>query len=216
MRTLTLLALCILFSIPLALKAIPLALHRPHHRVPKWHPDTHRNTATAHAGIGGVGAFAYTLGLEYERCFTKKRLFSIAVPVSRYKGGTFGGAHSGQIYNNIDGYYVAPGVCFHPMGSKYRVDPAIGAFLLLGHEKRLDSRYGDQGYSVESRRDEHFIGALLGQASVTFYSPDYFVAFGFFATGGYIFSHTHDTFSDQENSGDHLYLQFGVRLGAHW
>ena len=211
-----------LLFLALLVLAIPKqAISRPHRQRQPQKPDIHQNVLTVNASIGGIEEVAWTYGLEYERFLTPQSRFSIDVAASAYRGSTLGKVSSWQTRVNLNGYYIAPGLRYHPLKNYHLADPSIGAALLLGYEKRSEYHYGSSTYSGGiSTKDEQFLGALLGQLSVNLhkYKPNKYQripVFGFFLSGGYIFCNTKPA-EGYGNYTTHKYVQFGLRFGGHW
>lgn len=130
-------------------------------------PFPYRNVATFNVGIVaanrllGVGG-----GLEYQRTLNEKGTYSLSLPVYAMLGNDHVGIQmrSGTVYHEGYAFYAAPGFRYHPIGSKYFVDPFVGIVAALG--SLTESRLGAPSwYGAHSRTgtDQYFMAIPMLQ-----------------------------------------------------
>jgi hypothetical protein len=183
-------------------------------------------TLVGQIGLGGVGGYAATMsGLEYERFVTKPQWISVTCKLGGYLGGTLnllgGRLKNGEVWSQNRGYFVAPGMRFHPLRNLRYTDVGIGVFFPLGQDIRRDNAPG----SVSGgRTTAHFLGAGVAELSVNLRPRSQYRAIvGFFANWGYCYANdpaVYYTYPDSRyinhSEADPLIVQVGLRFGTGW
>lgn len=180
---------------------------------------------TGNLGFGAVGGYAAaSAGLEYERFVHPSGFLSATVLASGYLGGHLGlgPLKEGDVWSQNYGFFIAPGLRFHPIRHRHLIDLGIGINNAIGYGRRRD----DVGYGIlhgsAKTVEKSFFGAVLGEFTANFLKGDWHGIQSFFITGGYIYANAkarnyftpHGSPAHSEN--DPLYLQFGFRLGGRW
>lgn len=184
-----------------------------------------KHAITGHFGVGTVsGFFASSLGLEYEQFFTNRHFFSVTLEGVGYLGGHigFGPLKEGDVWSQTYGYYLAPGLRFHPIGNKYFLDPGLGISFPFGVATRRDHVGQKPMPGVVDATIQQFLGAVLAEMTLNMQAVSRRVTISIFITGGPIYARpetrTYD-FMNQKHfvvNNDPWVLQFGVRFGGRW
>ncbi len=180
---------------------------------------------TGNLGLGAVGGYAAaSLGLEFEQFIDSSGFLSATVKAAAYLGGHLGSGpiKEGEVWSQNYGYYVAPGIRFHPLRNWHSVDLGVGVAAALGYGRRRDDFSYGYYKGGENTVEENFFGAVLGEITVNFRKRHWHGIQSIFVCGGYIYSNakariytrTNGQLSNSEN--DPVYLQVGFRLGGRW
>lgn len=190
---------------------------RLHNHNRKIIPST--QAVTGNFALGAIGGYATLgVGIEYEQFLKRYNSnLSVTLKANAFMGGTitFGEIDENEVRSKNYGFFVAPGMRFHPLGNEHRVDLGLGITAPLGSGNRRDMLKGSYFSSpiVETTRHD-FFGAVLGEVTSNFQFSNRKALFSLFAIGGVIYSNAKVTLKDTYN--DPLYLQFGLRLGGRW
>ena len=159
--------------------------------------------------LGNISGLA--AGLDYEHYFGARHLISVHIPVVIGEGtnqetGNDGNPITTVPYAEITSFYAAPGIHYHPINPKKRVDYAVGLSVVIGNLNRTDY-YENTWIGGTNVDQQYLLTAITLDNDLNIFSKKKF-AFGLHTAVGPVLG-------DYGKDGKWL-VQIGFKLGLRF